>query len=382
MSIKSYQKEKKFGFNSDKMKVEFSKPCIQAYDDYAFCKTENGIMYYYYNIRIKAKVLNKWERIVDIYTHDFPQILALKEYIRLFLIEGVEEEKYQKDIGTHDIIWKTYSLDTGFFCDDYYSIIHTIKDNDGDISESFSLTVGKSLDYSTHDVVGVTFNHLRKEDLEEIYKCVCGFIQYSLDDHNEGVIEYNKNSISSWKIENGKLYEMNEDKIKSVFVQGDEIDEIVVLKGDIESEDFSSTEFHNFTIDAIEDDCIVFSNGYEDIRSNDYRRIEQEERVYIKDLISVFEEEPTDKLEYGEDEICDDFILILSEQEKEEFRIQSIDYLFEKWKDAIIDRTWMCRTEHNLPNRVKDNGNHENVYASIRVIIEELKKGFIAEVEN
>lgn len=381
MGIKYYKNNNKIGFKSEKIKVEFSNPHIQAHDDYAFCKSEKSIMYYYYNVRIKAKVYRKWERIVDIYTHDFPEILALKHYIELFLNNQIEDEKYQKDIDIHNNLWKTYSLDTGFFSDDYYGIIQTLRYDEEKVYETFSLKVGKSLDYSTHDVIGATFNHLKREDLEEIYKCVCDFIQYSLDKHNENVKEYNKNSINSWKIEDGKLYEMDGNNVKSVFIKGDAIDEIIVLKGDIESEEFCSTEFHKFVIDDIEDDCIVFSKGYEDIRSRDYRRIEETERVSIKDLISVFEEEPTDKLNYGEEEIRNDFILILSEKEKEEFISQSIDYLFEKWKSALIDRTWMCRTEHNLPNRVKDNGNHENVYASIRVIIEELKKGFIAEVE-
>ena len=58
-----------------------------------------------------------------------------------------------------------------------------------------------------------------------------------------------------------------------------------------------------------------------------------------------------------------------------------MDYLFEKWDSALIDRTWMCRNEHNLPNRVKNKGHHENVHASTRFIIEELKKEFIAEIE-
>ena len=33
----------------------------------------------------------------------------------------------------------------------------------------------------------------------------------------------------------------------------------------------------------------------------------------------------------------------------------------------------MCRKEHNLPKRVEDKGHHENVYASIRVIIKNIK---------
>ena len=40
MGIKYYKNNNKIGFKSDKIKVEFSKPYIQAHDDYAFCKNE------------------------------------------------------------------------------------------------------------------------------------------------------------------------------------------------------------------------------------------------------------------------------------------------------------------------------------------------------
>ena len=52
---------------------------------------------------------------------------------------------------------------------------------------------------------------------------------------------------------------------------------------------------------------------------------------------------------------------------------ENIDFLYNKWKEAILNRTWMCRKEHNLPKRVEDKGHHENVYASIRVIIKNIK---------
>ena len=34
----------------------------------------------------------------------------------------------------------------------------------------------------------------------------------------------------------------------------------------------------------------------------------------------------------------------------------------------------MCRKEHKLPKRVEDTGYNENTYASIKIIIEDIKK--------
>jgi hypothetical protein len=199
MSIIKFKNNDKIGFKSEKIRVEFINPSIQAHDDYAYCKDERSIMYYYYSMRVKAKFYNKWNRVVDIHTHDFPQILALKYYLELFIENKIEDNKYQKDIDINNNLWKTYSLDTGFFSDDYYEVVQTLRYEGDKVYETYSLTVGKSLDYSTHDVVGVTLNHLTRDDLNVIYDCICEFIKYSLDSHNDRVREYNKKSLKSWK---------------------------------------------------------------------------------------------------------------------------------------------------------------------------------------
>ena len=64
----------------------------------------------------------------------------------------------------------------------------------------------------------------------------------------------------------------NKTEILAVYVPGDEIDEVKVLKGDINSKDFKSTSICKFKIDSFTEDAIVLSSGYEDLRK-EFRRI-------------------------------------------------------------------------------------------------------------
>ena len=186
MSIKKYKNNGKFGFKSDKIKVEFSKPHIQAHDDYAFCKTERGILYYYYTVKVKAKFYKKWERVVDIYTHDFPEIINFKYLLEAFLLDKIDISNYQKDTNSFDTVWKTYTADTGFFCDDYYSITGNLIDKEEGIQENYSVTIGKSLDYSTHEVVGITLNHfLDEEDTDATVESIYNIFQ-TVKEHGNG----------------------------------------------------------------------------------------------------------------------------------------------------------------------------------------------------
>ena len=163
--------------------------------------------------------------------------------------------------------------------------------------------------------------------------------------------------------------------MEAVYCVGDKIEEAIVLVGDINSQDFHATVFNGFVIDEVTKDYIVISTGFEEPRrSRDRREITSEEKIYLNTLLALYDEVSEEKLNYGEEEIKKDFINILSENEKKEFIEKDIDFLCEKYEDVILNRTWMCRTEHNLPQRLEDRGYHENVYESIKVIIENIKK--------
>ena len=136
------------------------------------------------------------------------------------------------------------------------------------------------------------------------------------------------------------------------------------------SNDFKSESYDNFTIIDITDDSIVVKGGY--IRDTG-KKEDKEYIIPLSNLLEIFTDVSTEKLHYNVEEIADDWVSILNENEKKEFKTQKINKLYNKWREAIVDRTWMCRTEHHLPKLVEDKGNHENVYANVKEVIKIVK---------
>ena len=375
--IKYERNEDRFSFESENLKVIFSEPRIQAHDEYGACRDEKDILYYYYGVEVWSKKdSNKWKLLFELGTYDFPEILNFKSMLEVLLEGNINIRNYQRADCGEGHVWYIYHLDSSPLCEDFYTITHTILKEDGKLHhENYAVTVGKALDYSCSEVQSVSFGNLSKQDLETIYKCVKEFVDYSVEEAHNIIVERDKNGLDAFKIESGKLYEMNKNKtqVLAVYVPGDEIEEVKILNGDINSKNFKSRSICRFKIDDFTEDSIIISSGYEDIRG-DYRRITEREEIKLNVLLDLFDDVSEEKLKYNEEEIANDFIQVLSEKEQEEFETQSETFLFEKWKEAILNRTWMCREEHNLPKRVKDLGKHENVYASIKEIINMIKE--------
>ena len=383
--IETFAKNGIYGFRSENFKIEFVEPRIQGFDDYAYLKDEDGIMYYYYGVDgyIMGSKKN-WKKVFAAGAYDFPGILGFKSMLEAFYLDKIGMGKYQKDSNEDcpDRVWYTYSLDSGTFVEDFYSITHEIIIDDGEeVKNSYSMTIGKALDYAGSEINGITFRHLDANDLEKIYECVCEFVEYSLEVHNKRTKEYILDGLRSWQCIDGKIYEMNEDgkSIESIYPVGTLMDDATVLIGDINSKDYRSSTFNNFIIEKVENDGIIISGGYEENLRGEYRHLEQPEKILFSTLIRMFEDMPKERLAYNEEDIQTDFISLISDFEKNEFKGEDVEFLFEKYKSAIMNRTWMCRDEHNLPKRVKNTGYHENVYASIRVIVENIKNKLSAE---
>ena len=376
MDIRFENVENIFSIFSDGLKIEFKEPEIQAFDDYGYCKNENGILYYYYGVDAYIKSNRKWKKVLDIRTYDFPNLINFKKILDGFISRDIKIDNYQNNACNDGLIWYTYNLDTNGLGEDFYSVSHQyLEENGNKEKEFYNVAIGKSLLINSNEVLGVTFNNLSYDELKVIYECVKGFIQYSIDRHNKIIIARNKVGLSSWKIENSKLYKVKEDNsVEEIFIKGDKIEDAVILNGSLNSKDFYSSKICDFVIDDIKEDYILLSSGYEDKRGKYNRKIEGSTKIKLQSLIDIFYDVEDIKLSYNEKEIGIDFLYLLSDNEKEEFKNKDIDYLYNKWKEAILSRTWMCREEHKLPKRVEDKGNHENVYASIRVIIENMKR--------
>ena len=382
MSLKNYKNGNKFGFTNGNIKIEFSDPTIQAHDEYGYVKGPRDIMHYYYNVSgyAKTEYSKKWKEIFSIHTYDFPCILSLKAMLEAFIEKPINRDEYQKlkcsDFGTY----YSYNMETGFLSDDSYSLTHTIFVNDCDEEKStYSLSVGKGCaSYTNVNLINLTLNHLTRKELCKVYECVKGFIAYTCKVANERIKDYVTKELMSWKISDGKLYQMNEDcSVKSIFTISDILNDVIVIEGNVNSTNYHSVSYNNCKIVDIKDKSIVIEGGFKEYtRSCNYESLESPVEIAINTIAYIFQEMPNEKLAFSEDEIMKDFISILSDDEIEEFKIADVDFLFTKWKSAIIDRTWMCRNEHNLPKRAEDDGNHANVYASVRVIIENIKNYF------
>lgn len=363
-----------FYFQSNNIKVKFSNPIIQSYDEYGACKTERGILYYYYDLTVYIKNNKTWNTLFNLHTYDFPAITTFKMFLEYITNNKPEKTKYQKeDLGDNNYLLSR-TLEMDFLCEDYYSVTHYIREEqEKEISESFDIVIGKPFDYNREEMVTVSFKNLSKEDIETIINCVDSFIKYSIENNTQTVRKRNKRHIKSWKIRERKLYQISKNgKIENIFVVGDKINSLKVLHGDLSSQDFYSTEFCDFTIENITKEGIILNSGYEDIKK-EYRKIKDDELIKIENIIDIFIDMEDYKLKYSEKEIAEDFLNILSESEKKEFLQENSDLLFNKWSESIINRTWMCREEHNLPKRVEDKGHHENVYESVKHIINLIK---------
>ena len=104
MGIKFERVKDVFSICSDKIKVEFSEPQIQAHDDYGYCKNENGILYYYYGVDIYTKLNKKWKKMLEIDTYDFPNLINFKKILDEFVSKDIKIDNYQKNAYNDELV--------------------------------------------------------------------------------------------------------------------------------------------------------------------------------------------------------------------------------------------------------------------------------------
>lgn len=326
----------KFRWESDFMVLEFSDPSIQGFSDYINLKDEKGIMYYYYTVKIFKKIAEwddkeneviKWKLVSKRNAYDFPCITELKWILDFQLKDNTIIDGQKSEYNSGAIRYLKVSATGGFACDDFYEITKSVNAEGKD--ERYIVYCGTTFDTNgDSNSSGIRTPYVYKDDIEELSKCVCDFIQYSLDDHNK----QNDNYREAFDVKDGKIYEyvtddngVNKNKIESIFAVGDKVD-IKLVIGNKEYD-------YDGIISKIENKNIELSNG--DITNGEYI-------VYMNN-------DPTDEmLKYKENDIAKEFISVLSMEEIEEFKSNRIDQLLKKYKKVIIDRTWMCRDEHNF----------------------------------
>lgn len=360
-------KKNKFRWEDDSVRLEFSNPSIQSHNEYLKIKNTEDIMYYYYDVKIFKKRDGKCELVCKRHTYDFPCILELQWILNYQLNNKVTKEDGQKiEYSNGEIRYKRTLETEGFACDDFYEITRIDSESeDDDNCFRYVVYCGTTYDFNGDlNSLGIRTPYVKESDIKELLKCVNEFIQYSIDENNKEVEIFKQ----SFEIIGNKLYEyvydyknnkIDKTKISQIVTEDEKISLIIV------SEE-KQYEYDNCTIIKICDNSINIKD-----RCGDNKNIKLDE-------IRYFNSESTyDKLDYNVDEIVNDFINILNDNEKKEFKINNTDMLLNKWESAIINRTAMCRDEHKFNI---DYHTGDNVKAVEPIVIEVINK--IKEILN
>ena len=108
---------------------------------------------------------------------------------------------------------------------------------------------------------------------------------------------------------------------------------------------------------------------------NEYIKLEDGTMISIHNIQAIYEnfENTEPRLHYNIEQIVNDFISIMDDEEKEEFKKRNIQFLLNKYKKVFINRSWMCREEHNFKKIIKDD-NIKNVEFYVEQAIKKIKE--------
>lgn len=337
MGIFKFKRVKnKFRWESHFMALEFSNPSIQGYYDYIVLDNPNQIMYYYYNVKIYRKFddwdkndneIVKWELVSERGTHDFPNILELKYILEHQLKDDTRIGGQKHTFRSGETCYsKTFSTD-GFACDDFYEVTKFISDYE-ESKDRYIVYCGTTFDYQGDlNSSGIRTPYVEEDDILCLKQCVEEFIKFSIDEHNREILLLRE----SIKSNNNKIYQYDvfnksKNNLEAIYVVGDNVDIIKVV-------DNIETSIDNVVITEINDNTLKLSDG---------------SKIKISNIVYLNINSTDEMLKYKQTEIAEDFLNTLCKDEIEEFKYNPVSKLFKKYKEAIINRTSMCRTEHEF----------------------------------
>lgn len=345
--FKFIKDKNKFIWQNNSIKIQFSKPNIQAYPEFDTLDDDKKIMYYYYNVKILKKVatyknidedkpIYKWKTLTEINTYDFPCIQQLKDIINYQINNNPTKNGQKIRYLDGDIKYKETLSTEGFACDDFYEI--SKYSDDKGLENHYSIYFGCTLDIqSSMDNEGIRINYIDEEEIKELLKCVNDFISFSINLYNKTITTYNKLHTKNKEIISGKIYEytieknkINKNKIENIFVINDFGNFTCVKK---KNKKYETIEYEKMSIQKINKSSITLNNNIE---------------IPINELLNIYDDIPKEKLNYNIDDITQDFIDILDDKEKEIFKKEKLENLIQKYKMPLINRTWMCRPEHKF----------------------------------
>lgn len=348
------------------IKVEFSNPRIQPHHE-SFLKDTDDILYYYYNMRVSRYAWidgeYEWKIVAEANAYDAPAVTYFCALIEeaLYYLDKFDERWEVFGYESGDKAYSKTLKTGGFINEDYYRIVKTMSPDK--CITSYSVFVGSGI--GGENFIGVNIGCLNERDMRALLECVEGFIRYSIDNENEKIRKSYRISSKKFKHVDGRIYEyctrgdeIDFNKIEEIYSVGDKLDDVTVAV--FEDDFIRDSDYHKLTISSVTDEGITFHDGT---------------YLLFGDITYMCAFPSEELLCYGPTEIAADFYERLSASEREDFSSLSEEELFEKYGEAILGRTAMCRDEHNLPilaERTEENY-HANVYENIRRIIPMIK---------
>lgn len=344
MIINELEKNNRIEWSNSNIKIEYIYNDMQTFNENEEAKDISDILYYYYDINIYIKVydyenkpIEKWKLIANRNTYDFPGIISFNQLIK-YMLKLDPKENGQKILYNDEIEYCYKANIENWFYDDYYEITkHENLERTPNIW--YSLYVGCAIDsQGDRDTTGVSFN-LAEETLKEILECINRFIEYSIHQNNKKTRLYNQlhtsnkiikdNIVWEYKIKNDRVTKNTE----SFYVIGDKVDINVIENEHVIK--YSNTIILNIIQSKIE-----------------FLVNKEKKQINLSNIINIFYEPSEKELKYGVEEIAEDLIHIFLKNDAvfNDYKNENTDDLYQKYGNAIINRYWMCRSEHGFGN--------------------------------
>lgn len=357
------KKGNKFYFTHGDAKAQlvYSLPRIQGFSEFSTLKNANEIMYYYYDVKGYSGA-EKSKKIFESYAYDNPSLLNLLDAIDEVLNATANDsipmyKKYRNDKRNG---WYMYSVEVqGDECYELYRFEQCLNNEEPYIFYRIKV-------YTYDDdasISGVVFYHLTHEDMRIFQRGIKEFIDYSIRQNNKIVNRRNTTFVESLEARAGKLYVKGEhDNYDIILAPGDVVDIVTATqdKNKIWTETMRQYKDVEATIMEIHDtEETAFIVVKYHISENPIQVIP------ISNIVYLHKDASSEELAYGANEVAKDFITILNEEDVEEI-LKGDDQTFYKYKHVIINRTWLCRSEHKL----MDNPSIETIEPAAKEVYE------------
>lgn len=358
MEYKFTQKKNLFMWGSKTFRVVFDNPCIQGFNDYTVLKDMKDVMYFDYGVKIYKTIMEyktnppKEKEILfsEVYNGDVPNLQSFLNIINFLLKDNVCKNGQIDKLKDGDFIAsKSFSCEN-IPMNDFYELKKTY--NSITKKTFYDLLIGIVYNqYHNINTECIRIPFLSEKDIVEFKTCIEAFFKYSIEQHNKDI----EKSYEYCICHKNKIYSINpedKDNIEEFFVVGDNVDITTVYNNE-------QKDYTNIIIEKIENDKIYTNNNIIDINSI----------VFITNNIN----EQNKILYYNIEQCAEDFLSILDNTEKIEFQTKDIDYLVEKYNMTIINRTWLCREEHNFNIDYNTGDNIKAIQPIVKLIIKNIK---------